>query len=278
MTESNFATNRFFLNFKDNTIERLYKEHILAQLLLFSKIAWIIIIVFEILFAFFDDRFFGDRASAALVARVIVTFISVLMILGMLSKRAIHLIDWNATFFITTLGLFSVFLTTLAPTTIFSPYALGIVMAFTGVVVTVGIGFRFTLFTILMITLIFEITIGVVSPVSQDVFILYTLFIPTFAIIFGYIAYFIEKISRKNFIITSQLRKSIENVNQLSGFLPICSSCKKIRDDAGYWSQVEEYISVHSEANFSHSYCPECAETVISEIENTVVNDSTTTY
>ncbi|MGO9569112.1 MAG: response regulator, partial [Desulfomonilaceae bacterium] len=49
-------------------------------------------------------------------------------------------------------------------------------------------------------------------------------------------------------------------VKQLSGFLPICASCKKIRDDQGYWRQVEEYIREHSEAEFSHSICPECAK------------------
>lgn len=49
-------------------------------------------------------------------------------------------------------------------------------------------------------------------------------------------------------------------VKQLSGFLPICASCKKIRDDKGYWNQIETYIREHSEAEFSHGLCPECAE------------------
>ena len=42
--------------------------------------------------------------------------------------------------------------------------------------------------------------------------------------------------------------------------LPICANCKKIRDDRGYWNQIESYIKNHSEAQFSHSMCPECAE------------------
>ena len=50
----------------------------------------------------------------------------------------------------------------------------------------------------------------------------------------------------------------IEQVKQLSGFLPICCGCKKIRDDEGYWKQIESYISKHSEAEFSHGICPEC--------------------
>ena len=51
-----------------------------------------------------------------------------------------------------------------------------------------------------------------------------------------------------------------KEVKTLSGFLPICASCKKIRDDKGYWNQVEAYISAHSEVEFSHSICPECLQ------------------
>lgn len=49
-----------------------------------------------------------------------------------------------------------------------------------------------------------------------------------------------------------------DQVNSLKGLLPICSSCKKIRDDEGYWHQVEEYVKRHSEAEFSHGICPDC--------------------
>lgn len=56
----------------------------------------------------------------------------------------------------------------------------------------------------------------------------------------------------------AQLQKAMQEVKVLSGFLPICASCKKIRDDSGYWSQIEEYISKHSNALFSHGICPDC--------------------
>ncbi len=49
-------------------------------------------------------------------------------------------------------------------------------------------------------------------------------------------------------------------IKTLSGLLPMCSSCKKNRDDNGYWNQIESYIQDHSEADFTHSLCPECAE------------------
>jgi hypothetical protein len=55
------------------------------------------------------------------------------------------------------------------------------------------------------------------------------------------------------------LKGALSKVKTLSGLLPICAACKKIRDDKGYWNQIESYIRGHSEAEFSHSICPECA-------------------
>lgn len=59
---------------------------------------------------------------------------------------------------------------------------------------------------------------------------------------------------------TADLQKALSEVKLLSGFIPICASCKNIRDDKGYWSQIETYIQQHSEAEFSHSICPDCAK------------------
>ena len=61
------------------------------------------------------------------------------------------------------------------------------------------------------------------------------------------------------------LEAALSKVRTLSGLLPICSSCKNIRDDQGYWTQMEAYISQHSEAEFSHSMCPPCAERLYPE-------------
>lgn len=62
-----------------------------------------------------------------------------------------------------------------------------------------------------------------------------------------------------------ELKKALDEIKTLSGFLPICASCKKIRDDRGYWNELEKYISEHSEAQFSHGLCPECAERLYPE-------------
>jgi PAS domain S-box-containing protein len=62
-----------------------------------------------------------------------------------------------------------------------------------------------------------------------------------------------------------ELKKALSEVKTLSGLLPICASCKKIRNDKGYWEQIEDYIHDHSEAEFSHGICPECGEKLYSE-------------
>lgn len=65
--------------------------------------------------------------------------------------------------------------------------------------------------------------------------------------------------AKQNELIT-RLQTALDEIKVLKGILPICSFCKKIRDDQGYWNQVEVYVKQHSDADFSHSICPECAQ------------------
>lgn len=60
--------------------------------------------------------------------------------------------------------------------------------------------------------------------------------------------------------LNTELQSALAEIKILSGLLPICASCKKIRDDLGYWHQLEAYIRDHSEATFSHGICPDCVE------------------
>jgi hypothetical protein len=66
----------------------------------------------------------------------------------------------------------------------------------------------------------------------------------------------------------TDLQDALTKVKQLSGLLPICASCKKIRDDKGYWNQIESYIRDHSAAEFSHSICPDCAKKFYTDLKN----------
>jgi len=62
-----------------------------------------------------------------------------------------------------------------------------------------------------------------------------------------------------------ELQEAFAKIKVLSGFIPICASCKKIRDDQGYWNQLEAYIQSHTEAQFSHGICPDCATSLYSD-------------
>jgi PleD family two-component response regulator len=63
-----------------------------------------------------------------------------------------------------------------------------------------------------------------------------------------------------------ELRYALDTVKTLSGLIPICAGCKKIRDDQGYWKQVESYICEHTDARFSHGICPDCLQTHYTEM------------
>lgn len=77
--------------------------------------------------------------------------------------------------------------------------------------------------------------------------------------------------------VINDLQDALAKVKLLSGFLPICASCKKIRDDQGYWQQIEAYIRDHSEVEFSHGICPECAKRLYPEMFEQKTEEASTT-
>jgi GAF domain-containing protein len=72
-----------------------------------------------------------------------------------------------------------------------------------------------------------------------------------------------EELSRKN----QELEHALHEVRTLQGLLPICASCKKIRDDQGYWNEIETYIGERSEAQFSHGICPDCVKKLYPDLD-----------
>lgn len=70
------------------------------------------------------------------------------------------------------------------------------------------------------------------------------------------------------------LEEALGKIQTLNGLLPICASCKKIRDDAGYWDRIESYIERHSQAVFTHSLCPDCAEKRYPHLINQVPDEA----
>jgi PAS domain S-box-containing protein len=74
-----------------------------------------------------------------------------------------------------------------------------------------------------------------------------------------------KRVEQEREALIGELQQALVQVKTLRGLLPICASCKKIRDDQGYWHQVEAYVEQHSEAEFSHGLCPACAEQLYPE-------------
>jgi hypothetical protein len=64
----------------------------------------------------------------------------------------------------------------------------------------------------------------------------------------------------------AELQTTLGEIRILKGFIPICASCKKVRDDQGYWDQVESYLMRHTDASFSHGICPDCADRLYPEL------------
>jgi CheY-like chemotaxis protein len=79
------------------------------------------------------------------------------------------------------------------------------------------------------------------------------------------IALYKHRLEREREELIRQLQVALAEVKTLSGMLPICCNCKKIRDEKGYWIKVENYIAEHSTASFSHGYCNECATKFLEE-------------
>lgn len=90
------------------------------------------------------------------------------------------------------------------------------------------------------------------------------MFFVIFQAVFIFITYFVLVMVNKRLL--EDKEKALSEVRILSGMLPICASCKNVRDDQGYWKQIEEYLQTHSEAVFSHSICPDCAKNLYPEL------------
>ncbi len=260
MEEKNWSINRISLKFFDTEIEEKYEEIILDKMRLFSSLGWGATAFIGMLFGFLDNAVFGENAGTVLRVRAIFIIYSSIVFLLLLFRLDKRLMKWSSSLLILTLGLFCTYLSTLCNERTFPLYSISLVFAFSGLFCTTGFGFKYIVTSIITLIVTFELVIGYTAPVSTELFLVCSSFIWAFAFVFCFMAYIVESISRKDFAVSAKLQKSLDEVKQLSGILPICSHCKKIRDDKGYWEQVEDYIGSHSEALFSHGLCPNCVD------------------
>jgi energy-coupling factor transporter transmembrane protein EcfT len=98
-------------------------------------------------------------------------------------------------------------------------------------------------------------------------YIIFSLVICILLILIVVFSFRMDKAAKERENIILELQDALAEVITLRGIIPICSSCKKVRDDKGYWNQIESYIRDHSEADFSHSICPECAKELYPDLK-----------
>jgi hypothetical protein len=82
------------------------------------------------------------------------------------------------------------------------------------------------------------------------------------ALLLGAVCFYAQRSSRQALEtarVNAALREALDTVKTLQGLLPICTCCKRVRDDTGYWNQIDTYLGLHTNASLSHGYCPECA-------------------
>jgi hypothetical protein len=95
--------------------------------------------------------------------------------------------------------------------------------------------------------------------------------------VFGLYRWRVWQLLAREKMLKANVKEAVAKIKVLNGLIPICASCKKIRDDKGYWDQLEGYIQSHSEAKFSHGVCPECAEKLYGDFYKKMKNQQDVT-
>ncbi len=274
MGDDRYVLSPLHLRFGDDTVETAYRDETLKRTLGFCRFTWVLTIFLAAVFGLLDHSQFGDHIATARLARIAIILASIVLLGATFTPRLRPLLEANSALYILLTGAFCTVLVALDDRTVASPYFTGLIFIFTGIYTTVGIGFRYILYSIVITAGLFLLTVGFLAPVSTELLVVYSFFMTGAAVAFSYAAYIAERVSRERFAKAEQLRMTVREVKQLSGMLPICASCKKVRDDKGYWKQIESYITEHSDAIFSHGVCPECAEELYPEFADEVTGES----
>ncbi len=267
MEQNKYRLHPFFLHFLESSIEARYRDYILERVLKFTKATWCIVITITIIFSVMDKHFFAENASLVLKLRFGIILMAALMFVASKRPGLTRYMDWNGFIFAFFIGLFANILILLDTTKGFSLWFAGLFFVFPGVFCTAGLGFRHSIFAMISIPVFFEIFYFIGEPFIMNEFMFYNIFLSGMFLIYTFLAYLVENIIRKNYITSQKLKDSLDQIHKLSGLLPMCAKCKKIRNDEGYWQQVETYIQANTEAKFSHGLCPLCMDDMYGDEE-----------
>ncbi len=261
--------NQFLCKFSSREDENTYRSHYLKSDAVQIIVGIIIVILATTAFIPNDFKLFGHNTEfiRLLSFRGIFVLFSIIAIRGFLKIGTILLFDLLLLFWLLALCILIFFVNYTRPLAYLQHSYIDIPTVFLIFVLFPNrIFFQIipaVLFSAVNITLLI-IKNAASTPIAFNVIIIaYILSI----IIGSFVSWRYHIFRRKQYRawssekkVKEELQKAHENVKVLSGLMPICASCKKIRDDEGYWKQIEEYIEKHSEAHFSHSLCEDCAE------------------
>lgn len=132
---------------------------------------------------------------------------------------------------------------------------------------------KFSLITTILAELLFTFYISVygISNFAGHIFKLISFYLIYKSIVENGYKDPIKLLFRDLKIKNEELEKALKEVKPLQWIIPICANCKKIRDDKGYWQQVEKYISSHTNVDFSHTFCPDCLKELYPELADKVL-------
>jgi len=197
MAENKYKMNKFFLQFHNKEIESQYIDYTINRNLRFCRIAWSILILLAVLFFFLDKPMFEDNHKIVSISRLTIILISMGFLLATSNKKLKINIRFSSFLFIISVGIFCILLIFLSEKSGFSPYFTGLFFAFTGILTTPGLGYKYSTFALLSVLIIFEITFGILFPLPIIVFTFYNFFLIGLFITFIYIGFLIEHIFRK---------------------------------------------------------------------------------
>ena len=260
MSKDRYGFHPLILTFKDENIDRAYREYVYAQTHVFCQLAWAIVAVLGSAFYFLDEPLFGEKAGSVTAARFALVAFSLVVLGSTFSKSLKALYEWNACLFLLSVGGFCIYLTALESNEHFTPHFTGLVFALAGICSTPGLGFRRSILVLPLHLLLFNVALGILYPVPIQLLVVYNFFFMGVIVVFAYLGYLVERVSRVNFAVSEDLRHTVAHVRQLSELLPICSHCRKIRDNEGNWHGLEEHIRDNTGVTLSHGVCPDCAE------------------
>lgn len=277
-----FSRHPLILSFRDKEVEKQYQENFKETHLVWGRIAMIFGILLYSGFIFLDKSINPDAFSSQVIIRLFIVTPYL---------AASFLISLNRRFFLRHMETITI-MCVLVPG--LGHFAMGLyshvgpvyIMGTTAIVLCftytlTGLRFKYTLPIGMFLVVCYEITeIYLMKRTMIDIlFNNYFLLSINFVGIFS--SYTIDRLQGLSFVqnmlineekqergkIIAELKEAMSKIKTLSGMLPICASCKKIRNDDGYWQQIELYIGDHSEADFSHGICPACEKKLYPDLD-----------